>query len=242
MPFAERLQKLRESRMMKPESIAAILEINLHTYRGYEAGERNPKPQTLVKLAMFLNVSVDYLLGHTDDPAPVKGLDSAIYNLPWSLERLRKARNVDPKDIAAVLEITPWAYYNYEQGRRELKADALIALADHYGVSIDEVLGRGLEMPAVPPSIEPALSSAEPIRPFPEILNECMNRRKATAERMAKYLGITSSAYRRYLSGKKLPDLWLLVRLADFFGVSADYLLGRTADPAFTRRFEREEE
>lgn len=47
-------------------------------------------------------------------------------------------------------------------------------------------------------------------------------------EDLAKYLGITRPAYSAYESGKRTPDNTTLSRLADFFMVSTDYLLGRT--------------
>lgn len=45
---------------------------------------------------------------------------------------------------------------------------------------------------------------------------------------VAKYLNITTSAYGYYEQGKRKPDAEAIKRLADFFDVSTDYLLGRT--------------
>ena len=42
----------------------------------YEIGDSFPQPQMLIKLAEFFNCSVDYLLGLTDIPTPVKYLNS----------------------------------------------------------------------------------------------------------------------------------------------------------------------
>ena len=38
-------------------------------------------------------------------------------------------------------------------------------------------------------------------------------------------------AYYRYESGKRLPDVAILTKLADFYNISTDYLLGRSDDP-----------
>lgn len=48
---------------------------------------------------------------------------------------------------------------------------------------------------------------------------------------MAKDLGIVFRSYRRYECGESEPTLSTLVKLADYFGVSLDYLAGRTEDP-----------
>lgn len=45
---------------------------------------------------------------------------------------------------------------------------------------------------------------------------------------IASYLNITTSAYGFYEQGKRKPDMETLKKLADFFNVSTDYLIGRT--------------
>ncbi len=49
-----------------------------------------------------------------------------------------------------------------------------------------------------------------------------------TQQDMADFLGITRPAYTAYESGRRQPDNESLSKLADFFNVSVDYLLGRT--------------
>lgn len=45
-------------------------------------------------------------------------------------------------------------------------------------------------------------------------------------ERVAKYLGIAQTVYSRYETGKNDMKIEYLVKLAQFYGVSADYILG----------------
>ena len=40
--------------------------------------------------------------------------------------------------------------------------------------------------------------------------------------------GVSFSTYQNYESGKRMPTADILIKLADFYGVSTDYLLGRT--------------
>ena len=49
---------------------------------------------------------------------------------------------------------------------------------------------------------------------------------------IANYLGISYQAYAHYESGRRAPDPQSLKKLADYFGVSVDYLLGRDEAPA----------
>ena len=53
---------------------------------------------------------------------------------------------------------------------------------------------------------------------------------KKTQAQMAAFLSITQAAYSKYECGRAEPTLETLIKLADFFGVTVDYLLGRTDD------------
>lgn len=52
-----------------------------------------------------------------------------------------------------------------------------------------------------------------------------------TQKAVAEYLEIHPNVYRRYENGKRDFPLAILSKLADFYHVSTDYLLGRTDDP-----------
>ncbi|MCL2054449.1 MAG: helix-turn-helix domain-containing protein [Oscillospiraceae bacterium] len=52
-------------------------------------------------------------------------------------------------------------------------------------------------------------------------------------EDMAKLLNITRSAYSAYEIGKRQMNHESIVNLADFFGVTTDYILGRSEQPPF---------
>lgn len=45
---------------------------------------------------------------------------------------------------------------------------------------------------------------------------------------VAKILGCTQQTYSRYESGEITIDIYNLIKLADFYGTSCDYLLGLT--------------
>ena len=52
--------------------------------------------------------------------------------------------------------------------------------------------------------------------------------RGPTQRRMADMLGLTERNYQRYESDGPMPRYKMLLELADYFGVSLDYLFGRT--------------
>lgn len=50
-------------------------------------------------------------------------------------------------------------------------------------------------------------------------------------KKIVEYLGIHPNVYRRYEKGVREFPLELIVKLADYYHVSTDYLLGRTDRP-----------
>ena len=69
------LKKIRTQNKKQQQEVADYLGINRVSYARYESGERQPDFQTVANLADYFKVSVDYLLGRTDDPHPVTSND-----------------------------------------------------------------------------------------------------------------------------------------------------------------------
>lgn len=62
---------------------------------------------------------------------------------------------------------------------------------------------------------------------FQERLRECRERMNKSQADVASGTGIAYRMYRRYECGESDPTLEPLVKLADYFNVSLDYLTGR---------------
>ncbi len=67
-----RLKELRKARHITQEKLAMDLNTNQNTISRYETGEREADYRTLILLADYFNVSIDYLLERTDNPAYYK--------------------------------------------------------------------------------------------------------------------------------------------------------------------------
>lgn len=66
---------------------------------------------------------------------------------------------------------------------------------------------------------------------FAEKLKELRKSKKhLTQQNMADILGVAKTTYASYEQGKRTPDTDLQNKIADYFGVSLDYLHGRTED------------
>ncbi|UXJ70798.1 helix-turn-helix domain-containing protein [Lysinibacillus fusiformis] len=67
-------------------------------------------------------------------------------------------------------------------------------------------------------------------------LKALRTQQRKTQQEMADLLGITRQGYAKYENNLGEPDNSTLAKLADYFEVSTDYLLGRTDNPANTQQ------
>ena len=67
MEFAERLKTLRKQVKLTQTQIAEKLNISQQAYASWEHGAKKPTQENLVKIAQILNVTVDYLVGNSEE-------------------------------------------------------------------------------------------------------------------------------------------------------------------------------
>ena len=65
-------------------------------------------------------------------------------------------------------------------------------------------------------------------RGFSETMSELRRRKGASQRTAAAELGISQALLSHYENGAREPGLDFVCRACDYYGVSADYLLGRT--------------
>lgn len=63
-----RLRELRKSRKISQLKLSMDLQLNQNAISRYETGLREADYATLIKIADYFNVSIDYLLERTDNP------------------------------------------------------------------------------------------------------------------------------------------------------------------------------
>lgn len=67
---------------------------------------------------------------------------------------------------------------------------------------------------------------------FGNILRELLNDRGVTQKQLAMSLNIAASTLGNYIQNSREPDFETLKRIADYFDVSVDYLLGHRSKKA----------
>ena len=65
--FSERLRELRKARNLTQRQVFEAVGMSERGYQNYELAEKEPKLASLIKLADFFDVSIDYLAGRVDE-------------------------------------------------------------------------------------------------------------------------------------------------------------------------------
>ena len=68
MAYYKRIRELREDHDMTQRQVAAYLNMPQPQYFRYEQGYRDIPTDVLITLADYYGVSVDYILGRTNEP------------------------------------------------------------------------------------------------------------------------------------------------------------------------------
>lgn len=122
-----RLIKLRENKQLKQFEVANLLSISPVTYNRYEKGEREPDHKMLKKLAVFFNVSTDYLLGLTDIPNTIDDYIKKSNIKQFRInndekELLELYREIPPESKTTIKTLTKTQYDLYVKPKSDEKA------------------------------------------------------------------------------------------------------------------------
>ena len=66
--FSEKLKTLKAQKKVRQKDIAEAIGVSLRAYQYYETDTREPTMSNLIALADYFDVSLDYLVGRTDNP------------------------------------------------------------------------------------------------------------------------------------------------------------------------------
>ena len=66
--FATQLKAIRKNKGITQKQLAAAIGASERGIQQYELGERKPAFDVLIALADYFDVSLDYLVGRSDDP------------------------------------------------------------------------------------------------------------------------------------------------------------------------------
>ena len=101
-----RIAELRKAKNITQLEFCAILNVAQPTLSGWEIGRRQADYINLKKMSEFFNVSIDYLLGFTDNPNPPEEKKPITQPLPYPPKILQLAEQISklPPDMRELIE------------------------------------------------------------------------------------------------------------------------------------------
>ena len=143
MKYYRRIKDLREDNDLTQAKIAEYLGIQRGAYSMYEIGSNIIPLHLLDKLSIKYNVSIDYLVGLTNEKNNSKTIKPMNFEeMSKRLRILRKKKKYTQTDLAEILNITQSHYAAYEKNRSPIPITKLITLSSLYKISIDYMMGK----------------------------------------------------------------------------------------------------
>lgn len=66
--FNEHLKKIRKDKKKTQKEVANAIQLSERNYQSFEYGKVKPSFETLIALADYFDISIDYLVGRTNTP------------------------------------------------------------------------------------------------------------------------------------------------------------------------------
>lgn len=117
MKFGELLASLRRERGILQKELAAYLNVTVATISNYEKGVHAPDYETLVKLAVFFDVSTDYLLQRTEYKSSIQTLNQKLVVNYTVSELVNAILQLDQNSMTALID-----YYELLSLRNSMNA------------------------------------------------------------------------------------------------------------------------
>ena len=138
--FTLKIKSLRIDHDLTQQNVADKLNINRRTYSNYENGINEIPYEILFKLAIFYDVSLEYLLGLTKRKKRIlKSKNFSYTKLLSNLISLRLTNNYMQSDISKIIICNRNTFTQYETGKRKIPIDVLIKLSRIYNTTVDNL-------------------------------------------------------------------------------------------------------
>ena len=216
LKFGNRLRELRVSEGITQLQMAVILDTSKSNISKYEAGTVEPGMDTINEIARFFKVTTDYLFGLE------KGGNTM---LGKRINELRRASGMTQEELGKKLGVVKSTISLWESDSSEPNHAATIALAKLFGVTTDYLLGvEGDTMGTEEKTNEITQRVGRNIRSIRE-------QAGLSQRDFAEGFGVSNGAVGMWETGKRQPDLNMLIQIAQFGGTNLDDLVMKDLTP-----------
>lgn len=212
--FGERIAEQRKKLGLSQEELAEKLNISQKSISKYERGSRRPSYEVLVSMAALFGVTTDYLLG----------VDGGEKDMKNRVKELREENGMKQSELGKLLNVQDAAISKYESGDIPLTGEKIIQLAEYFGVSTDYLLG-------LEDIMETNEKSNEIVHRTGQNIKNLRERKGLTQQELAVRVDVAQSTVANWESGRREPDINILIRIAKLFNVTLDELVMKELTP-----------
>lgn len=214
--FGNRLRELRVSEGITQLQMAVILDTSKSNISKYEAGTVEPGMEKINEIARFFKVTTDYLFGmETGGNTMIGG----------KIAELRKELELSQEELAKKIGVSRSALSLYEIDRREPDLETVKKIASLFGVTTDYLLGAEGD----------AMGTEEKINEITQRVGRNIRSIREQAglsqDEFAEGFSVKQPTVANWETGKRQPDLNMLIQIAQFGGTSLDDLVTKDLTP-----------
>lgn len=219
-----RIKQLRKQNGLTQEELGKKMGVIKQTVSSWENNISEPNSEILLNLASFFDVTTDYLLGNDTIPDAVSDPDIQIGGYDNSINHWISKTGLGNGEIAQRLGISEDLLTDYIRERIPIPYQILISLSDICEVSTDCLLGISAK------SRESDFDNVLPFRYNHKIADRirylcehtCI---RTTSSFLENLLSLSSKEIFYLIEYGFVPHMDTIIKLADYFNVSTDYLL-----------------
>lgn len=212
MSIGSNIKNLRVAHDLTQSDLGRIAGVTDKAVSSWESDAKVPRMGAVQRIADYFSIPKSAIL---DDSTPISAPSDVFAS---KLKALRKQHGLTQTQFAKEFNVANGTIAMWESGKRKPDLDTLRRIADFFGVTADYLLGADTECGSKPAS--------KPVGDYAPRLRELREKRGLTLDQVADALGLRNQYISNYELGKRRPDYDTLSKLADFYHVSIDYLLG----------------
>lgn len=146
-------------------------------------------------------------------------------NFSLRLAELMAEEKLSKRALSKSIGVQRKSIMDWLNGKYCPRYSALIKVADHFGVSIEYLLGA--EQGYAKSELKLSCAMEDVPKRFIGILNNYMHEHQISKYKLAKDLEIGESTLKRWFDNDSMPEIDVILRLSKILHEPVDYLLGR---------------
>lgn len=235
--FYSKLKSLRQANHLTQEQLANELNLRYHlneskaTISQFENNKRIPDLDRLINIADYFHISLDFLCCSANKAKDLEEVTNKSF-FSHNLRKLREKNNLSQCELSKILDVSNGAISKWENGQREPDLTTLQKIATYFDVSYDYLLRDRTVLLNSNNIIDEnvIMTYDKPGDRIKKLIKKNGLSQKEFVEKFNEKYGYSDSeaTISQYVNNKRTPEIDKMVKIANFFNVTLDYIMCRT--------------